>query len=34
MAEHYLDAHNKKLSTMTTLTRQDAKDNELVGSGS
>ena len=34
MAEQYLDAHNKKLSTKTTVARQDVKDNKIVGSGS
>ena len=33
MAEQYLDAH-KKLSTETTVARQDMRDNKLAGSGS
>ena len=31
MAEHYLDAHNKKLSSKTTVARQDVRGNKLAG---
>ena len=31
MAEQYLDAHNKKLSSKTTVARQDAKNGMLAG---
>ena len=34
MAEQYLDAHNKKLLSKTTVARQNVRDNELAGSGS
>ena len=34
MAEQYLDAHNKKLSSKTTVARQDVRDNNFAGSGS
>ena len=34
MAEQYLDAHNKKLSSKTMVARQDVRDNKLVRSGS
>ena len=32
MVEQYLDAHNKKLSTKTTVARQDVRDIKLAGS--
>ena len=34
MAEQYLNAHNRKLSSKTTVTRQDMRNNKLAGSGS
>ena len=34
VAEQYLDAHNKKLSSKATVARQDARDGKLAGSGS
>ena len=34
MAEQYLVAHNKKLSTNSTVARQDVKDNKFAKSGS
>ena len=34
MAEHYLDAHNQKLSSKTTVTKQDVRENKLAGSSS
>ena len=34
MAEQYLDAQNKKLSTKTTTARQDVRNNKLARSGS
>ena len=34
MAKQYLDSHNKKLSSKTTVARQNARDGKLAGSGS
>ena len=34
MAWQYLDAHNKKLSSKTTMARQDVRDNKHARSGS
>ena len=34
MAEQFLDAHNKKLSSKTTVARQDVRDNKLAEFGS
>ena len=34
MAEQYLDARNKKLSSKITVARQDVRDNKLARSGS
>ena len=34
MAEQYLDAHNKKLSTKTMVARQNVRDNKFAESGS
>ena len=34
VAEQYLDAHNKKLSSKPTLAKQDERGNKLAGSGS